>query len=91
MDKADLLTPPTNFAIVQLPERRYPGVVMQGDTLHNLVLRLLSLQESLEKVKEHDLALEVYDLCDPLAEALRFYELTCQRRGIALPYPKRAP
>jgi hypothetical protein len=26
----------TNAAVVQLPERQYPGVVIQGDSLHNL-------------------------------------------------------
>jgi hypothetical protein len=26
----------TNAAVVQLPERQHPGVVIQGDSLHNL-------------------------------------------------------
>ena len=31
--EVDLLTSPGNYAIVRMPGRRFPGVVMQGDSL----------------------------------------------------------
>ncbi len=39
-----LLTLPTNFAVVQLPERSFPGVVVQGDTLNSIVESLTNMQ-----------------------------------------------
>ena len=35
-ETARLLTPPHNGAVVQLPDRAFPGVVVQGDSLQIL-------------------------------------------------------
>ncbi len=40
-----LLSGPTNYAVVQLPGRKFPGVVIQGDSLHAMVGRLAELQK----------------------------------------------
>lgn len=40
-DYALLLSPPVNFAVVQLPERNFPGVVVQADTLNNFHMILM--------------------------------------------------
>jgi hypothetical protein len=37
MTDAKLLSEPKNYAIVQLPQRRFPGVVFQGDSLNILI------------------------------------------------------
>jgi hypothetical protein len=37
MGQARLLTEATNYAVVQLPGRRFPGVVFQGDSLDGLI------------------------------------------------------
>jgi hypothetical protein len=38
MDRtAKLLTETSNYAVVQLPGRQYPGVVFQGDSIHALL------------------------------------------------------
>jgi hypothetical protein len=33
-NSVELLSRPVNFAVVQLAERKFPGVVVQGDTLY---------------------------------------------------------
>ena len=40
-DFAEVRSEPTNYAVVQLPGRQFPGVVFQGDTLHVLAHSLL--------------------------------------------------
>lgn len=88
-EEVQLLSRPTNFAVVQLPGRTYPGVVMQGDSLHALVCRLKKVAD-LSRAKEDDeLAAEIEDIREPLLEALECYESVCAQRGIALPYPKQ--
>ncbi|WP_284194990.1 DUF6959 family protein [Chitinimonas prasina] len=47
-----LLSDPVNFAAVQLPDRKFPGVVCQGDALNSLVQALDSMMQAL---KDRDL------------------------------------
>jgi hypothetical protein len=48
-DTAQLLSPATNSAVVHLPGRRFPGVVVQGDTLNGLVRNLKDMSRLLNK------------------------------------------
>ena len=87
----ELLSDPINFAVVQLPERNYPGVVIQGDTLNGLVRRLdemRSLAKSNQPEDVEDMAAEIQMLWEQLSAARDHYEATCTERGIELPYPK---
>jgi hypothetical protein len=83
-----LLSSPTNYAVVQLAERRFPGVVIQGDSLHNLVQRLVRLQSLAEPYNDQELMDGITELRVQLEEAAKRYEVVCEQRGIALPYPK---
>lgn len=84
--QADLLSPPHNFAVVQLPERKYPGVVVQGDTLHSLQKQVEQMGRLLGTMALDELAGEIEYLNVRLSEALRHYERVCVERNIALPY-----
>ena len=84
MTTAKLLTPAVNYAVVQLPERHFPGVVVQGNSLHGLVGLLESaLVDDDERL---DLIGEALDI---LKSAQAGYEATCAAAGISLPYSKR--
>ena len=81
MNTARLLTEATNYAVVQLPGRKFPGVVVQGDSLNNLVSLLeAALADESERL---DLIEETLDI---LRGARNRYEATCSAAGIALPY-----
>lgn len=84
--QADLLSPPVNFAVVQLPERKYPGVVVQGDTLRSLQQQVEQMGRLLDAGEMEDLAGEIEDLKEQLSRALTYFERVCAERGIALPY-----
>ncbi len=43
------LTELHNFAVVQLPDRRYPGVVFRGDSLHIMHDQLIEATELLRR------------------------------------------
>jgi len=83
-----LLSRPTNFAVVQLPDRLYPGVVVQGDSLNSIVKQLSRMSELLVINQVDELSAELADLTKMLLDVRRHYEATCEARGIALPYPK---
>lgn len=81
MTTVKLLTEATNYAVVQLPERKFPGVVVQGDSLNNLISLLeAALADESERL---DLIEETLDI---LMGARSRYEATCSAAGIALPY-----
>lgn len=90
-DDIELLSRPVNFAVVQLPERKHPGVVIQGDTLNGLVRRLEGMRSLLKEGVLDDLALEIEDVGAQLSGALDHFEAVCTERGIELPYPKLFP
>ncbi len=86
-ESAELLSKPTNYAVVQLPGRKFPGVVIQGDSLHTLVKRLSDLHLRSEKYRDEELTIGLNDLLEILSEASIHYESICKERGIPLPYP----
>jgi hypothetical protein len=85
-DQVQLLSRPINFAVVQLPERKFPGVVMQGDTLHSLVKEFEEMARLLDSGDAKELRARIRNVTEDLTEALQFYEKTCSERGIKLPY-----
>ena len=85
-DQVTLLSRPANFAVVQLTERKFPGVVVQGDTLNALVNRLHQLALLLDSGELEDLRDGIADMKEVLAEARTHYEAVCSEYGIALPY-----
>jgi predicted RNase H-like HicB family nuclease len=81
-----LLSRPVNFAVVQLPGRKFPGVVVQGDTLRSLVKRVDELMQLLGSGEVDELSAGLRDIKEQLTEAMTHYEVVCADRGIGLPY-----
>jgi len=70
----------------QLCRRRFPGVVVQGDTLNGLVRNLKDMSRLLDKGDLEQLAAGLMLVTEPLLGALQHYERVCTERGIELPY-----
>jgi len=85
-DDVELLDRATNRAVVHVPGRKFPGVVLQGDTLSTLTYGLRDLRATLtdeDQLSDLDLVL------DTLEGALENYEAVLSARGMALPYVRR--
>lgn len=80
--------PPVYYAIVQLPGRKFPGIVFQGDSAHNFLAQLETIQKLASKYENDDLNTEIEDLKEVLLGAINHFEMICAREGIELPYPK---
>jgi hypothetical protein len=85
-DTAEILSHIPNSAIVQLPGRRFPGIVMQGDTLSNVFDSTRSLLAEFKRVQDEERYYETLMFAEQLQEQLLHYEETLQRHGIQLPY-----
>jgi hypothetical protein len=84
--EARLLTLPHNYAVVQLPDRQFPGVVVQGDSLDNLIGELEVAWHDPDP-DEREAAFEL--LMETLLGAQQGYEAALREAGIGLPYPPR--
>jgi hypothetical protein len=85
-EQIEVWSPNVNGAVVRMPGRRFPGVVIQGDALSALLDSALSLVESLANKagsEELDLAVE---LANQVESHLEHYEETLSAKGWSLPY-----
>jgi hypothetical protein len=89
--KIELLTAPTNYAIVQLPERKHPGVVFQGDSLFSLSQQIEEIRQLARGENKEELLFVIELLQRKILALLAEYEQVCLKRGIALPYEKTQP
>lgn len=83
-----VLSDAVNCPIIQIPGRRFPGVVIQGDSLKNLC----SLSEEIVRLTQDTASDELHDTASELMDLLlgyvSKYESTLRDCNINLPYPK---
>ena len=82
-DAAALLTPPHNYAVVQLPDRVYPGVVVQSDSLYSLWNSAHRVAELAKGTPAEEDALY---LSEELHSVLRSYMQVLGQHEIPLPF-----
>jgi hypothetical protein len=88
MDRtAKLLTESSNYAVVQLPGRQYPGVVFQGDSIHALLAQVKNALDAARKYSDDELNAELEDAVELLAGVENELKSVCEREGIIPPYP----
>jgi hypothetical protein len=80
---ARLLTPPHNGAVVHLPGRNYPGVVVQGDTLNGLVAELRGFKHEADEDEKEAIVEGALEL---LEGYLASYFKACTDAGIDIPW-----
>jgi len=85
----DVLSEAANCPVVQMPGRRFPGVVLQGDSLRILLDSADEVQQLCSSIRNVDLTAAVALLRQKLAGYVASYEATMTEAGRDLPYPKR--
>ena len=90
----ELLTPPYNYAICKMAERKFPGVVVQGDTLNSIYRVSTRAADEMRQDRNYEELpdeTEIYDLeniANVFKSVLENYEKTCAANGYGLPYVK---
>jgi hypothetical protein len=79
MTEVELLDRSGNWAVIQLPGRRFPGIFLQGDTFASLVRVLEQKDNAL-------LPEDLQDLRSELIEIREYYEGVLREDGRSLPY-----
>jgi len=76
----------TNNAIVRMPSRSFPGVVVQGDSLSILFDDAMEILERLDPKRDEDLFFVALSLAEDLEARLKHYEAVTSKHGFPLPY-----
>lgn len=84
MECAQILSQDASTAIVQLPGRNFPGIVIQGDTLRSFLVELEELREEISRLSDAYLVLD--GVIEQVRNHLDFYESTLVRANLDLPY-----
>jgi hypothetical protein len=82
----DLLTDQGNGAVLRLPNRKFPGILIQGDTLKNYIFTLREVLEAFQRGDANDAQAVVLELKADLEELRSRYESALEQHGIPLPY-----
>jgi hypothetical protein len=87
MKRADveIYSETTNMAILRHPGRRFPGVLVQGDTLFGIVQELGKVLLEKRKLSE-DTAIGLEDLHESLSGMLKHYSAVLDEHGMKLPF-----
>jgi hypothetical protein len=83
MSDVKLLSPPSNYAVVHLPGRAFPGVVFQGDSLDTLIADIREVASEADP-EERDFALK--DIIERLESVQKHYEEVLGKEGLQRPY-----
>ena len=82
----EVFTELSNFAIVRMPGRSYPGCVIQGDSLSILLHAAERAFELASTTGNQEFIDEIESLKDSLAARLDHYGQVIQAHGFDLPY-----
>lgn len=79
----------SNYGIVRMPGRNFPGAVVQGDSLSILCNQARRIVQHAENGTDTELIEEAKELLDLLEDRLSHYEQVLAEHQIPLPYNKQ--
>ena len=84
--EVELFTPQHNDAVLRLPGRRFPGVLLQGDSLQTLTEDVERAQQALRGGDIAAAGDELDDLVAHLREVRDMYVAVLDAAGLGLPF-----
>ena len=87
-ETAQMLSHLPNSGIVHLPGRRFPGIVLQGDTLSGMYDSALELLEQARIGRDEENYCGILDFAERIHDQLVHYEEILTKQGLPLPYVK---
>ena len=85
----EIFSEAVNSPVIRHPGRKFPGVLIQGDSLCNLVISAQVVARLSHQSNVPDLADAADELVHLLTGYQRIYEETLERDNMPFPYPKK--
>jgi uncharacterized protein DUF6959 len=86
----ELLSNMTNRVILKHPERAFPGMLIQGDTLFSWYVAMQEIYEQSKASGNDELKDEAEWLANVLSECLLMYEDALRKHGYSFPYNRQS-
>lgn len=92
LQQLPVLSEASNRAVVHMDGRKFPGLVLQGDSLLNLLLASQRIGTRLKELTDggDDALWAAQELSDNLLSLVLHYQNVLEQYGIEPPYPSRA-
>jgi hypothetical protein len=87
MEEVKLLGPPGKYGVVRLQQRKFPGLVIQGDALHEMIKSLASIKKMYDEGHLEAAGEEFDYLIGEMSAMESYYVAVCQKNEISLPFP----
>lgn len=84
-EQVEIYSDTVNAAILRHPDRRFPGCLVQGDTLNGLRQSVRRVQRSAHLLDE-EAAADLEDVADHLESLLKHYKIVLAAHAIQLPF-----
>jgi hypothetical protein len=86
IESVEIYSDATNVAILKHPGRRFPGVLLQGDTLHEMLRKAARVNAAASDLLPEDERYELAELHEHLAELVAHYKRTLAEHNLPLPF-----
>lgn len=87
-EELEVYSEKTNQSVVRMPGRKFPGLVLQGDSLCSVFWRAMAVLEELESGDLEHARLDALDVARALEADVLHYEKVLSEHGIDLPYDR---
>ena len=85
-ESVEIYSNATNSAVIRHPARKFPGILVQGDTLHSMKKGAERALANLDIEKNEEAYFEVKDLHDWLTALTHHYKSTLLEHEMTLPF-----
>ena len=86
VEPVEIYSDASNSAVLRHPQRTYPGVLIQGDTLNELCGSLGGVIEQSKANVSEETLLEMQEVHEHLCGLLTHYRNVLQAHGMSLPF-----
>lgn len=84
--EVEVFSEDVNYVVLRYPSRKYPGSLIQGDSLYSMTFAAETCVALLEQREYDDLQTELNELAELLRGRLEHYKSTLLNSSIALPF-----
>ncbi len=89
-EAVEIYSDATNAAVMRHPGRQFPGVLIQGDTLHNLYRSIAEVAAAAHQSLDDELVAELEDVREHLSALMLHYRRVMAEHQLPLPFNERS-
>jgi hypothetical protein len=89
--EVEVLSDKTNSAVIRMPERQFPGLLLQGDTVSSWCEEMREIVGALENGDVAEAIGSALHLSETLSSHLDHYEKVLKANNLKLPYVSAIP